>query len=90
MALQQFGVRPPLVMPAEQTFADTIAVTLSHPRDDVEIRYTLDDSYPTAASALYTGPITLTETTTLRSAVFRNGLKLAERDAVRFTKPQPE
>ncbi|HUT12283.1 MAG TPA: hypothetical protein VMY42_17430 [Thermoguttaceae bacterium] len=39
-------------------------------------------------SPLYTGPITLTETTPVRAAVFRAGKKLAVRDALIFTKVQ--
>ena len=61
-------------------------VTMSHERQDVEIRYTLDDSYPTASSPLYTKPITLTRTTPVRASAFRGGRKLAVRDVVVFTK----
>jgi len=38
-----------------------------------EIRYTLDGNPPTAASALYTGPIRLTGTTVVRAASFEEG-----------------
>jgi chitinase len=37
------------------------------------IRYTLDGSLPTAASALYTAPIELSGTTTLRAVASRDG-----------------
>jgi hypothetical protein len=41
---------------------------------DAEIRYTTDGSAPTLATGtLYTGPITIAETTTLRAAAFRSG-----------------
>jgi hypothetical protein len=86
VALQRFGVRPPHVAPAERSFTDSVTVSISHPSDGVKIRYTLDGSYPTAASTLYTKPFELTATTTVRAAVFRNGRKLAERDAITFTK----
>ena len=46
------------------------SVTLSAPG---EIRYTLDGSRPTASSALYSGPITLTETTVLRAVSIEQG-----------------
>jgi len=38
-------------------------------RPDAEIRYTLDGSTPTAGSQLYTAPLSVTATTTLRAAV---------------------
>lgn len=68
------------------SFVGKLIIEMSHPKDDVEIRYTLDDSYPTVGSALYTGPITLTETMPVRASAFRNGRKVAVRDAIIFTK----
>ncbi len=38
-----------------------------------ELRYTLDGSTPTASSALYAGPIVLTQTTVVRAACFEPG-----------------
>ena len=67
-------------------FADTIAIAMTHPDKGLEIRYTLDNSYPTATSPLYTSPIALSQTTVVRAAVFEHDRKLAERDAVTFTK----
>ncbi len=99
IALKQHGVRAPEIDPQvgqrnlrfgrygkEPVFTDRIVITMSHELSDVEIRYTLDDSYPTAASRLYTAPITLTETTPVRASAFRGGRKLAVRDVVVFTK----
>jgi hypothetical protein len=39
-----------------------------------EIRYTLNGSAPSATSTLYTGPITIDKTTTLRAQAFKTGL----------------
>ena len=99
IALTQRGVRPPEIDPQpgqgnfrlgrwskEPLFTGTLAVVISHPDKSLEIRYTLDDSYPTAGSMLYTGPITLTKTTAVRASVFKGGRKLAMRDAVIFMK----
>ncbi len=99
IALIRHGVRPPVVEPQpgqtnfkyvsiarEPFFTDDLTVVMSHPRRDVEIRYTLDDTYPTSDSTLYTKPITIDKTTPIRAAVFRDGKKLAERDVVRFTR----
>lgn len=49
----------------------TVAITSSDA--DATIHYTLDGSAPTAASALYTEPLTLTQTTLLRAAEVKDG-----------------
>lgn len=99
IALIPHGIRPPDVEPQpgqenfayfprsrEPLFSGELVVVMNHQRDDVEIRYTLDDSYPTAASPLYTKPITITKTTPIRASAFLNGTKVAIRDAVLFRK----
>ncbi len=59
---------------------------MNHRLGEVDIRYTLDDNYPTVGSPLYAGPIRISETTRVRAAVFRKGKKLADRDVVVFKK----
>lgn len=49
---------------------DSVTVELS---SEGEIRYTLDGSVPTAASALYTGPLTLTSTSVVRAISIHEG-----------------
>lgn len=49
-----------------------VVVTLEK-LSDGEIRYTLDGSDPTAASALYEGPIEITENAQLRALIFDGG-----------------
>ena len=56
------------------TFTDSISVTLSPGKAGLPIRYTLDGSTPTANSALYTGPIILTQTTTIRAVTVTDGV----------------
>jgi hexosaminidase len=46
---------------------------LINPRNDREIRYTLDGSTPGIDSKLYRKPLTIRENTTLRAALFFNG-----------------
>jgi nicotinamidase-related amidase len=41
--------------------------------EDVEIRYTIDGSEPTAASPLYVKPLEVTQTQTVRATAFRQG-----------------
>lgn len=55
------------------TFTESITVTLSPGKAGLPIRYTLDGSAPTLSSTLYTGPITLTQTTTIRAVTVTDG-----------------
>lgn len=57
-------------------FTDQHQVSLGHPFQEVSLRYTLDGSTPDATSPVYTGPITLSETTTVKAAVFTAGTKM--------------
>ena len=54
-------------------FTDSTTVTMSA-EAGAEIRYTTDGSTPTAESTLYVQPITLTETTTLKSIAIKDGV----------------
>lgn len=55
-------------------FTGSLAVALSPGKAGLPVRYTLDGSAPTLSSPLYTGPITLTETTTIRAATVTDGV----------------
>ena len=55
------------------TFTDSITVTLTPGKAGLPIRYTLNGSTPTTSSTLYTGPITLTQTTTIRAITVTDG-----------------
>ncbi|MDR1981699.1 MAG: NPCBM/NEW2 domain-containing protein [Tannerellaceae bacterium] len=53
-------------------------VTLTAPwLDGADIRYTTDGSEPTSKSTLYTAPLNISETTTLRAAAFRKGKQVS-------------
>jgi hypothetical protein len=55
-------------------FEQPITVTLTTPLEPgAEIRYTVDGTAPTAQSTLYRKPLAVSDTTTLRSAAFREG-----------------
>jgi nicotinamidase-related amidase len=59
-------------------FDKQTVVTLTAPwLDGTEIRYTTDGSEPTAESELYTKPLTITQTQTLRAAAFRDGKRVS-------------
>lgn len=55
----------------ETQFTESTEVTMSA-ESGAEIRYTLDGSAPTAESTLYTGPVTLSDTTTVKAIAIKD------------------
>lgn len=71
-------------------FEQPVMVTLTTPlQPDAEIRYTLDGSEPTATSALYAQPLTLTNTTRLRAAGFQGGRRVCTASEGAFFRMSP-
>jgi alpha-L-fucosidase 2 len=68
-------------------------VTLTSPwLDDSEIRYTTDGSEPTPKSALYTNPMEINRTQTIRAAAFKKGRQVSlpsEACYVKMNEEQP-
>lgn len=55
-------------------FTDPFSLTISSATPDAQIRYTTDGSEPSATTGtVYTGPITISSTTTIRAAAFKDG-----------------
>ena len=59
--------------PNSGNYAGSVTVTITSPQPDVTIRYTTNGAWPTATSTIYTGPITIDETTVLRTVGFHPG-----------------
>lgn len=53
-------------------YAGAVNLQLSSLDPGVQIRYTLDGSLPTAASTLYSGPLTIAQTTVVRAICYPN------------------
>ena len=72
--LESMGVRfavPPLSgLKTGRSFLGQTEVEIFNHRKNMEVFYTLDGSAPTPASLLYTGPITLTESATIKARGF--------------------
>lgn len=63
----------PTLNPPPGNYEEEINVELSCSFPNAVIRYTLDQSYPIETSELYTGPITISETTWLKAVAFAEG-----------------
>ena len=71
-------------------FEQPIVVTLTAPfQPRADIRYTLDGSAPTAGSLKYTKPLTMTRTTHLRTAAFREGIPVSRESEGTFARMNP-
>jgi hypothetical protein len=57
----------PIISPAAGTYNAPLAVTLAHPDPNVTIYYTTNNAAPTTSSAVYSGPIPVSATTTVRA-----------------------
>jgi hypothetical protein len=64
----------PVLSPAGGTFSGSVAVTLSSATSGAAIRYTTDGSDPTLASPLYSGPLVLNSSVTVKAKAFAAGL----------------
>ncbi|MBS7563152.1 GH92 family glycosyl hydrolase [Mucilaginibacter sp. Bleaf8] len=56
-----------------RTFKQPVSVEIKHPDKDAKLYYTLDGSTPTTASSLYSKPISIQQTTTLKAIAVKNG-----------------
>lgn len=64
----------PTFSPAAGTYTSAQNVTISCSTSGAEIRYTLDGSSPTTSSALYSGAIPISSTTTVKAIAVKGGL----------------
>jgi len=66
-------VATPTFSPAGGTFSSSVAVTISDATSGATIYYTTDGSTPTPSSNVYSGPILVLETTTIRAIAVAPG-----------------
>jgi alkaline phosphatase D len=59
-----------LTLGGADRFLETRRVPITHTYPDLDVRYTLDGTSPTAEAPRYTAPLTLTETTTVKARFF--------------------
>ena len=66
------AVEPVLTTKAELPFEGKIEVSITCETDNATIYYTIDGSTPTTSSPVYNGPITISETTTVKAFASNN------------------
>jgi len=64
---------PPQFSVKSGYFQGSFSVAISPDSPDTEIHYTRDGSTPSMSSPLYTGPLTVNETTTIKAIAFQSG-----------------
>ena len=64
-------VAAPVFTPVAGNYADSVTFSLACATEGAEIRYTTDGTEPTETSLLYSAPITLTATTTVKAKAFK-------------------
>ncbi len=74
MGRQRLPFIPPItvpsITPAGGTFTGSVTVTLALEAERAEVRYTLDDTWPTLSSKRYRGPFMVNESITVRARAF--------------------
>lgn len=63
----------PTVTPAGGNYQHSVQVSVADGNPSAAIYYTTDGSLPTQSSNLYTGPVTLTQTTVFKARAYLNG-----------------
>src|SRR6266566_3333024 len=67
-------VATPTFSPGGGTYTVSVTVTISDATSGATIHYTTDGSTPTTSSAVYTGALTFTQTTTLKAMAAASGM----------------
>jgi len=80
---------PPLISAPTTIFVDMLGISITSDRENVELRYTMDGTPPTAQSPVARGPISLSQTATVSARVFRDGKAVSGVSTATFTKVTP-
>lgn len=67
-------VETPVIAPNGGTYYEAFDATITCPTADAVIRYTTDGTEPTETSTVYTVPVTINTTTTLKAKAWKTGM----------------
>ncbi len=84
---QQPTVATPTFDPAGGSYYDAQSVSISCTTENAEIRYTTDGTDPTETSSLYTSPLTINETTTVKAKAWKEGYTASNIASATYTFP---
>jgi hypothetical protein len=79
-------VSPPFQTSSSTTFLDSTTVSLSCRTEGAKIFYSLDGNAPTTASKLYSSPLTITASSTLRAIAAKDGWENSPALTIRLEK----
>jgi hypothetical protein len=79
-------VATPTISPNGGSFTGSVQVTIATATSGATLRYTLDGTDPSASSAVYTGPLTLGTSLTLKARGFKSGMADSAVASVAFTR----
>jgi len=79
-------VQTPVIAPPGGTFSDSVSVTLSCATTGVTLRFASNGLDPSDSSEVYSAPLSITNTTTLKARAFRDGLMASDVVEADFTK----
>ena len=71
---QSSSIAKPVFSPVPGTYTSTQTVTLTTATEGAEIYYTTNGSNPTNSSTRYTGPITVSNTSTIKAVAYKDGM----------------
>lgn len=72
-ATYELKVPAPTFDPDGGTYSELQLVTIATPTSGATVRYTTDGTDPTESSTVYTGPVSISETTTLKAKAWKTG-----------------
>ena len=75
----------PVISPSSETFASSVQVTITDSTSGTTIYYTTDGSNPTTSSTVYSGPFTVTSTTTVNAIATGTGLVQSAQATATYT-----
>lgn len=83
--IYNFDVATPSFSPVAGSYQDPQTVSIACVTPSAEIRYTTDNTEPTSTSSLYSAPILISTTTTLKARGFRTGMNSSQSFAATYT-----